>query len=248
MADLAISFFSDSLKMKTSIKVLLPDHVDSSLSTLILFHGMGDDENSWMENTSLLRYLSNKQLAVIMPRVDLSYYTNLSSGEKYFDYVSRELMIKCSQWFPLKQDREHCFIAGLSMGGYGALKVALSRSEKFSRCYALSAATNIVDQWRQHPERDSWYRSLFVSQDELSNSTNNLFSLVKNWPHSNQKPYIWQTCGQNDAFSQQNQLFHNLLVQEDFKTTSLSIANEGHTWHFWDQQIQLVINDINNYL
>lgn len=234
--------------MKSTVNIILPDHIQSTLSTLLLLHGMGDDENSWMDNTSLSRYLLNRQLAVIMPRVDLSYYANLRSGEKYFDYVSDELLQKASEWFPLKKDVEHRFVAGLSMGGYGALKLVLNEPKKFSRGYALSAVTDLLDRWNQEPKRDDWYANLFGSKTDLKGSTSDLISIVKQWPVDKKKPHIWQSCGTADAFFQQNATFHQLLTEKKFQSDFIPVDQETHRWEFWDKQIVRVIGDLDQFL
>ncbi|OIL37216.1 hypothetical protein ATX11_08940 [Oenococcus oeni] len=248
MATFKISFFSDSLCMKSTINVILPDRIQSTLSTLLLLHGMGDDENSWMDNTSLQRYLSNRQLAVIMPRVDLSYYANIRFGERYFDYVSDELLQKASGWFPLKNDAKHCFAAGISMGAYGALKLVLNEPEKFSRGYALSAVTDLLDRWNQEPKRDAWYKNLFGSKKDLKGSTSDLISIVEQWPVKKETPYIWQSCGTDDAFFQQNETFHQLLVEKNFESDFIPVDREIHRWEFWDKQIMQVINNLDQFL
>lgn len=102
----------------------------SSYPVLYLLHGLSDDHTIWHRRTSIERYVSALGLAVVMPNVGKSFYTDMANGGNYFTFITEELPTLVQSYFPVSAKREDNFIAGLSMGGYGAFKVALSCPEK----------------------------------------------------------------------------------------------------------------------
>src|SRR5678815_1741952 len=125
MALLDVHCFSESLAQSVSFYVLLPDgSVRRPYPTLYLLHGLSDDHTIWLRRTSIERYSAARNLAVVMPAGARSFYQDMASGPRYWTFLSEELPALCRQWFPLSDDREDNFAAGLSMGGYGALRLA----------------------------------------------------------------------------------------------------------------------------
>lgn len=154
MAVSHIEFYSEKLEMKTRVNVILPEHFDKDGQVLLLLHGLGDDENAWLEQTRIVSYASESNITIIMPRVDRSYYTTSVGGPKYFEYVSQEILQRCQEWFNIPNNEEQIFIAGISMGGFGALKVGLTNPKKFKQIFVMSAMADILTNWRNNSERD----------------------------------------------------------------------------------------------
>lgn len=145
MSLIQMEFFSEALNMFTPVNVVLPLPRGAAASvkplpTLILLHGMGDNHTSWMRKTSVERYALEAGLAVVMPDGGLSCYENMAHGERYRDFVALELPRVMRETFPLSARREENFIAGCSMGGFGALKLGLSCPDKWSAIGCFSAA------------------------------------------------------------------------------------------------------------
>lgn len=239
MAVVHVEFGSRSLGMKTRINVILPEHPTRKLQTLLLFHGLGDDENSWLEQTNIISAVADMQLAVIMPRVDRSYYTNTTSGLDYFDYVSNELLQRCQKWFPLSTARADNFVGGVSMGGFGALKTGLVYPEKFSRIFSFSAMTDQKQQWHNHPERELWYRDLFGSPEQIANSNNDLIYLLGQQKVEN-APFIWQLCGTEDPFYGMNQEFSQKMTEYQIAHQTVNVPGK-HEWSVWQAGIEQVV-------
>ena len=126
MAFLQVQFFSKALEVASTVNVILPEPaqgigVDAAQAAelpkvLYLLHGYSDDHSIWMRRTSVERYAAQYNLAVIMPAVNHSFYTNEVQGERYWDYVSEELPQVMHRFFRLSQRPEDTFVAGLSMG------------------------------------------------------------------------------------------------------------------------------------
>src|SRR3954471_3777319 len=155
MAFFDCHFFSDARALTVSAYVLLPQKTARQIDlpgaadntapaggypTLMLLHGLSDDHTIWMRRTSIERYAAAKNLAVIMPAVGRSFYQDMASGARYWTYVSEELPLLIRSFFPLSSSRESNFVAGLSMGGYGALRLALAHPENYAAAASLSGA------------------------------------------------------------------------------------------------------------
>ena len=157
MALLHVDFFSDVLGMCTNMDVILPETTvgqigmeghgsDGKCPTLYLLHGMSDDHTIWQRRTSIERYASEYNLAVVMPTTHLGWYTDMDMGYDYWTFISKELPEICRRFFPqMSARREDTFAAGLSMGGYGAMKCGLLAPETFSCCASLSGELDIAD-------------------------------------------------------------------------------------------------------
>ena len=154
MAFLQIQFFSASLNVASTVNVILPEAnqgIGMGVSkderppkVLYLLHGYSDDHSIWMRRTSVERYAANHNLAVIMPAVNHSFYCNEVYGEKYWDYISDELPRTMRRFLRLSEKPEDTYVAGLSMGGYGAMRLALTYPEHFAGAASFSGAVDLA--------------------------------------------------------------------------------------------------------
>lgn len=154
MLHLAVDVESAALRMTTSLTVLLPQAGDAAdwgapepgpdgPPVLYLLHGLSDDASAWTRFTSIERYAAAAGLAVVMPEVGRSMYADAPGGAAYFSYVADELPQLVAGAFRVSTRRADTFVAGLSMGGYGALKLALRRPERYAAAAALSAVVDV---------------------------------------------------------------------------------------------------------
>ena len=129
MAFCTLHFFSEALNREVSVNAFVPQNREG-YKTLYLLHGLSDDQTVWQRYTEVELDAAQAGIAVIMPNGDRSFYTDLSSGDRYFTYISKELPEMMTRFFRgIFPAREDNYIAGLSMGGYGAWYLALSRPE-----------------------------------------------------------------------------------------------------------------------
>lgn len=146
MALMDIGFFSESLGMAVHCMALLPHAREGETlpkrQTLYLLHGYGDSYTSWIRKTNLERYAAHHNLAVIMPDAQKSAYTDMTHGGKFFTYIADELPGKMRAFLPLSERREDTFIAGFSMGGYGAFKIGLARPMQYAAIGCISAGVS----------------------------------------------------------------------------------------------------------
>lgn len=155
MALIHCSFFSRTLMENTDLNIIIPTfdsadlfnpkdhHPEHGFKTLYLLHGMYGNYADWERYTGIEAYAQAKNLAVIMPSAANSFYTDMAHGNKYYTYITEELPVFAKSLFPISDTREDTFIAGLSMGGYGAWKIALNHPERFSYAASLSGAVDI---------------------------------------------------------------------------------------------------------
>ncbi|MBR2371158.1 MAG: esterase family protein [Clostridia bacterium] len=244
---LQLNLNSKQLGKKTQVNILLPNknkNPDRPYKVLWLLHGLGGDNNSWMRNTGIERYVTKLQLAVIMPNVDRSWYANTSYGMNYFNYITNELPQLCYSTLKcLSEKREDNIIVGLSMGGYGALKAALTYPDRYGFCASLSGALDVTRK-KKSCNLDEW-RSLFgfniESPLELEGGENDLFALANQCKKEDKTfPEIYMWCGLQDALLQENHEFEQLLAELDVPHIYKE-SKGGHSWTCWDIQIQDVL-------
>jgi S-formylglutathione hydrolase FrmB len=250
MAFIECSFFSEVLLLSVSMNVVLPQPVRPSYPVLYLLHGMSDDHSIWMRRTSIERYADEYGLAVIMPAVGRSFYSNMAAGSRYWDFISEEAPQVAQGFFPLATAREETFVAGLSMGGYGAFKLALSYPERFAAAASLSGALDLSVSRAERPDyvteemAAAWLaerRNIFGDLDKFDGSNNDLFYLARQLAVSGKpQPRLFQCCGTEDFLYDQNQRFLALAQSLDLDLT----YEEGpgaHEWSYWDRMIQRVL-------
>jgi putative tributyrin esterase len=256
MALIDCRFFSETLGMCSSMRVILPEKTERRIRslgmsgtgrdvsfrghpTLWLLHGLSDDESTWSRSTSIERYVEPLGLSLVMPNVHRSFYTNMHKGYRYWDFVSQELPEKARGFFPLSSVREDNFVAGLSMGGYGALKLALILPERFAAAASLSGVTDVA-QWADEGTED--FELVFGTGEPRRGSAHDLFQLATSLANSDRpKPRLYQCCGTEDSLHAQNLRFRDAIQDLDFDY----LYEEGpgdHDWDYWDKAIARVLS------
>src|SRR4051794_31374605 len=167
MALLRCDFFSEVLDVGTSMTVLLPQAGEGQVGVtgarpdpaagfpvLYLLHGLSDDATGWLRYSSIERYAEEVGLAVVMPQVQRSFYADEVHGERYWTFLSEELPGIVGSFFNVSPRREDTFVAGLSMGGYGALKWALRQPHRVAAAASPSRGLDVVgpSPTRERPE------------------------------------------------------------------------------------------------
>lgn len=246
MALLHVHFFSKVLELSTSMDVLLPEthcpYEDGKWPTLYLLHGLSDDHTIWQRQTSIERYVANRGLAVIMPTVHRSFYTDMVHGGKYWTFISEEVPAICERMFPLATARKHRFAAGLSMGGYGALKLGLRCPDRFAAVASLSGAVDMTALYTADKQEDrSFFWDIFGSVESSQAQGNDLVTVAKALIQSGMEiPRIYMACGTEDFLYENNKGF--LESFEKPLAITFEEAPGAHTWDFWDRYIQRVLD------
>ena len=248
------NFFSETLGLLSSMYILLPQRPlaeppkkpRKKLRTLYLLHGHSDDHTAWQRWTSIERYVEKLNLAVVMPAVHLSFYNDMAYGGRYWQFISEEVPALVRDTFPLSSRRQDNFVAGLSMGGYGAFKMALTHPERFAAAASLSGAVDInevVSAKKGDPLNKAWLeemRTVFGDLGKVPGSKNDLFALAKKVSKSPIKPRLYQCCGTEDDLYPQNIRFRDAVRKLPLDLTYEEGPGE-HNWAYWDKMIQNVL-------
>jgi S-formylglutathione hydrolase FrmB len=243
MALLRCDYFSDLLEVGTSMTVVVPQATAEQIGVapasstedrpvLYLLHGLSDDSSAWLRYSSIERYAAERGVAVVMPQVGRSFYADEVHGHRYWSHLSEELPSVVRSFFRFSDRREDTFVAGLSMGGYGALKWALRQPDRFGAAASLSGALDVE---RILPQRPEIFERVF---DGRLDADDDLFSLVR--AHRREDlPRLYVGCGTEDELYDGNLRFTEAAaaagvdVRTDFRPGR-------HEWELWD----VVIRDV----
>jgi putative tributyrin esterase len=265
MAFMRVELFSQALNRSVSVEVVIPQAVtkeiglqsreakDGKHPVLWLLHGATDDHTTWQRRTSIERYAAQMGLAVVMPAAHLSSYSNMAHGGAFYDYIAKELPEFMYEMFPLSTKREDNFIAGNSMGGYGAMKIGIANPDKYSviGCFSAGAENgkpreNIsggmfgddVHKLRQY---------LLYGGKDMTKTYMDTYYLAEKNKDLSELPRIYHTCGSED-----------FLIDEAHKMRDFFQGMEGnpyryiyeeykgiHGWEYWDAHVQDFLRFLN---
>lgn len=240
-------FYSQTLEIQTAVYVLLPelDALEAAkgepLPTLYLLHGLSDDHTTWLRNTRIAQYARQYHLAVVMPAVNRSFYTDMVHGAPYWTFVCDELPRVMERYFPLSHTRQGRFAAGLSMGGYGALKLGLALPQRYAAVAALSAPLLLDQAMERHadPNFTRELHNIFGDRETLVSGIGNLAGLAERIAPET-APAIYVGCGEEDFFFRANEEF----ITRFGRKLGIRYAPEpgaAHTWDYWDGAIRDVL-------
>lgn len=256
MALLHTYFFSETLGMSVAVDVILPQYAQKQVGmaaavrqgkapVLWLLHGGSDNHTIWQRRTSIERYVADLGMAVIMPNAHLSSYTDMAHGGKYFTYIADELPAVMRGFFPMLSDRrEDNFISGLSMGGYGCMKIGLSRPQNYAAIGCFSAGNHAKPRTDHLAARMAAMRERVfgVAPDaSLEGTKHDLLWLGKQLLDAGGPyPRVYMACGTEDGG------IDNFRATADFFEKAPGDPfgfkrNERpgvHEWGFWDTEIQ----------
>ena len=224
-----------SLEMGKHVNILIPEKKapKEGWPVLYLLHGYYGDYTDWLYMSNISRYVEGKDLVVVMPDGANSYYTNHPNGLQYHDYIVKDLVKRIEETFPVAKTKDKRFIAGLSMGGFGALSIGLSHPEMFSKVIALSAVINIQHMRPSFNEGNRVYKFETLFGEDINNTYKDIYQLALN-DHSQS---LFIICGTEDFLYEDNKQFHEFLVNHHIEHTY--IEDEGnHNWEFWDKHIK----------
>ena len=255
MAFFECHFFSDVLGLTVSAHVLIPQESRRQIGlvsgktraahpTLYLLHGLSDDHTIWMRRTSIERYAAARNVAVVMPSVARSFYQDMASGPRYWTYLSEELPTVMRQFFPLSAEREDNFAAGLSMGGYGALRLGLARPGSFAAAASMSGALDLPGRLLSAGKEGSRislaeWQGIFGA--ELKAGDSDLRVLASRTAANPTRPALWVDCGTEDELLGDSRGFHAHLDSLGY-THQYEERPGVHDWAYWDGQIQRVLD------
>lgn len=251
MALLRCDFFSDALGLSTSMTVILPQQTTTQIGmtgqvsggpppVLYLLHGLSDDDTTWLRRTSIERYVAPLGLAVVMPQVHRSFYGDEFYGGRYWSFLSEELPQVVHSFFRVSDRQPDTFVAGLSMGGYGALKWALREPDRFAAAACLSGAVHLsgLRSGRRRPDDPRMFERLFGDRP-IEGSVDDLFWLLDQ-AEPGALPALHLCCGTEDPLYTDNLAFSQACHRQGVPVTT-NFGPGEHDWDYWDARIRDVL-------
>ena len=236
------SVYSENLGMATNVHAIIPQDGRKN-KVLYLLHGICEDASAWPRYSRIECHAIERGWTVIMPDGARSFYLDMAYGANYFSYVTDELPGICANIFGIKHKREETFIAGLSMGGYGAMKCALSRPDVYGGGASFSGSLNMGKRLNQDNAR--WKKETCATYGEGGQFADgdNIFELIKKVGglRPEERPRILLTCGASDGFLQESLTAAELLTQYGFVFKYME-WDGGHEWGFWDKSAQYAMD------
>ena len=221
---------------------------EHGLPVVYLLHGAYGDNNSWMRFSSVERYLQAHNCIGVMAGVENSFYQDMAHGGKYFTYMTEELQAYVTRLFPASKKREDTYIAGLSMGGYGAWFLALSKPVLYAKAASMSGALDIAALYdsvkdKEDPNSPFRWRDIFGERvDHLVSGACDLFALYEKDCADGLIPQLYQSCGDQDFLFKMNQDVHQRMTALGADITYHEVPGHDHNWDFWDQDIRRVLD------
>ena len=244
MALIRIDHSPATVKVNTPLVIILPDpgamgdRPVRQRKLLYLLHGLSDDGSAWQRYSSIETYANAYGLVVVMPSVGRSFYTDQPNGQKYFSYLTEELPQYLADVFDLHPKREDTLIAGLSMGGYGAMKTAFHFPERFCAAASFSGVLSL-EVLKMDPDlaRKQEFILLFGDLSKLSGTPHDPLVWFQNAAKDPSRlPKLFISCGRQDDLYIANQIALSQLQQLGIPVDYYE-ADARHDWFFWDPQI-----------
>jgi putative tributyrin esterase len=235
-----VTFRSAALNRDMQYRVLVPVDIapGTMLPVVYLLHGGGGGFRDWSNYSDVARF-AERGLILVMPEGDESYYTNSAEHpqDRYGDYIVNDLVSDVEARLPVAPGRSNRAIVGVSMGGFGAVTLALRHPDLFAFAGGLSSAIDVpsrpfsirrIGQWRHHS-------SIFGSWGSETRRANDPFVLARS-ADPKRTPYIFLTCGTQEGLLPSNRSFARLLQQRQF-AYEFHVVPGGHDWNQWNAQL-----------
>lgn len=252
MAHVSGTFYSDSLKKHVPFTAIIPTTNESNNGnnrsndlktppkrTLYLLHGWNGAHDSWLVLSRIYEVARDYNIAVIMPAGENSFYIDQYEGQMYGQFIGEELIAISREMFNLSSKKEDTWIAGLSMGGYGALRNGFKYSDTFGKIASFSSpiltARNVpkeetFNQDPIHIHLQNIVGSKYITDLDKDADLYELCHMKKN------DQQIYLSCGTEDELIKDNRRYHDYLKKNQITHTYLETSG-GHDWDFWNEQI-----------
>jgi S-formylglutathione hydrolase FrmB len=244
------TFHSESLNRQMHYRVLLPPDYDLSARrypTLYLLHGLYGDYQNWTTRTDLVHYAGEFNLIIAMPDAGNSWYVNSATNpaDKYEDYIVKDFIAEIDLHFRTIRERYARAIAGLSMGGYAAVKFGLKYPQLFSYAGGISGALNAPgDLDKKVSEIRGDLQEAFGPHGDPTRAQNDVFSLLSQ-ADVHRLPYFYLDCGTDDSFLETNRQLAAGLQQKKIPYEFHEMPG-AHTWDYWNAAIRRFLDVLVN--
>ncbi len=239
------SFASASLGRTMRYRVILPESyaaTERRYPTLYLLHGLWGAYDNWETHTDVFLHTRPFELIVVMPEGEDSWYTDSEGApkDKFETYIVKDLVEHIDKTYRTLQDRHGRAIAGLSMGGYGALKFGLKYPDQFifagSFSGALAAGHDPSFILAPDTPVGARFRTIYGTAGSKTRADNDIFALAEKAKPEG-LPYFYLDCGEEDSFLDVNRQFVALLQKRKMPYEYREVPG-AHAWDYWDRQVR----------
>jgi putative tributyrin esterase len=235
-----LHWFSAVLAKQTTTWAIVPDAGTPPFATFYLLHGLSDDHTTWMRRTRIESYVAGRPLIVVMPDGGRGFYTNhFDGGPQWATHVGVELPTFIERTFPAMATRNGRHVGGLSMGGYGALRIALGYPERFASANSHSGAVLGPRRRADFPPTPE-YRAIVGPNSGVAGTENDLALLAAGAKAGGLLPRLRVDCGTDDFLLDDNRSFNRQLVDAGINHEYQEFPG-GHTWDYWDEHVREAI-------
>src|SRR5271165_2719048 len=242
-----ITFHSAALSRETTYRVIAPNSIagGEKLPVLYLLHGGDGTYREWSDNSDLAPY-AERGAILVMPDGGFSYYTNSAMRplDRYADYIVNDLISDAESRFPIAANRESRAIAGISMGGFGAIVMALKHPQLFAFAGGLSSALDVPSRPLTVSRLRQWlrYRSIFGPWGSQTRRDNDPYLLALSADPS-RTPYLFLGCGEQESFFAANRKFIEILSRRHFQYEFRPTPGI-HNWNQWNEQVPAMFQSL----
>jgi putative tributyrin esterase len=232
-----VTFYSSSLGRMMQYRVILPSRVGAGqmLAAIYLLHGGGGGFRDWSNYSDVARF-ADSGLLLVMPEGNSSYYVNAVSPAKdrYEDYVTGDLISDVESRFPAVRSRDGRAIVGVSMGGFGAITLALRHPDLYAFAGGLSSAVDVPRRAFsiRRLEQSRHFEAIFGAAGSPSRRDRDPFLLVRS-ASPQAVPFFFLTCGEQESLLPPNREFAALLAQRRFRYEFHTMPGH-HDWNQWN--------------
>lgn len=248
MALSTLHWFSQVLGKHTTTQVWIPDVGTPPFPTYYLLHGRSDDHTIWWRRTRLEMYVAKYPMILVMPDGHRGFYTDNVDGPAWAKHIGEELPAMIERTFNAKAERGARAIGGLSMGGYGALRVGLAYADRFCSINSHSGAmgwSRFADKGTLEVEaqRLNWdaatraeMRRIFGDAPLRGGPHDPIFHARKAKAAGN-LPSLLIDCGTEDFLIESNRGFTQDLTEQDIPHVYREFPG-AHNWDYWDLHVR----------
>lgn len=249
MAVLQIDYFSNVLKRKIELMAVIPAEnrtaSEAPLKSLYLLHGYTGYGRDWLYDFDVVGLSNEFGIAIFCPSGENGFYVDNEDAALYSGkYIGEELIEFTRKLFPISDKKEDTVIGGLSMGGFGAVRLGLRYNHTFGKIIAMSSAfitdevANETMDYEHAPETEGYYLRVFGRPEVLKNSDANPKVLAKKIVESGDTfPDLFLTCGSEDFLIEANRNYKAFLDDLGVKFTYVE-APGIHDLNFWRPKLR----------
>jgi putative tributyrin esterase len=235
-----VTFRSAALNRETQYRVILPASITANekFPVVYLLHSGGGGFRDW-SNYSDVAQFAERGLILVMPEGNSSYFVNAASrpNDRYEDYIVKDLIADVESRLPALTGRDHHAIAGASMGGFGAVNLALRHPDLFAFAAGLSPALDVPSRPYSIKRIEQWqrFRAIFGPWNGQVQRENDPFVLIRSADPA-KTPFVFITSGEQEGLLPSIRQFAALLADHHFQY-EFHTSPGGHDWNQWNSWV-----------